>query len=382
MGKTVDNSIVVNANNKTQYGYYHYTNGKGDYSVCAHYGVTEKGWTNVYREEIWVDTPLTKVGSEYRHIRLPECDKIGCVDAEWTNGAQYKDSNGVIWYRQEKKTVEKNAKETKVSTVISENIGTPKPTATETPKPTTAPKVTVPPTPTPTPEPVVSDWVKASDCPAGATVVDTKWTYTYTERTESTDTTKPGWIQDGIRKEIVASGTFDYTTFPDTFDKNNNIYQTMYTSKDAVPVADGAVREILSDVPTGYVYWHYSYPVSGGGSAADRIVGYYYNQNLKYVGGWCYTTEFCAFKSDMNYNSKSVNNKEGGGTVYKITDSNYTNYDVAKGSYWWYRFEYNTCTYQDVKTFYQYYQTTEKESTTEVYEGNGKSNVVKWVRYK
>ena len=379
----------TDANKKTQYGYYHYTNGKGEYSVCAHYGAEEKGWTDVYREEIWVDEPLKKVASDYRHIRLDGCDEIGCMDDEWTNGGKYEDEYGVIWYRQVKKSVDKSATETQTFTVICEGIGTPEPTATPrptvtpkptaTPKPTQAPKATA--TPTPKPEPVESGWVRASDCPAGATIVDTKWTYTYTERTESTSATKSGWTRDGERKEVVASGTFDYAAFPDTFDTSHAVYNSMYTSKNAVPVAEGATREVLSDAPAGYVYWHYAYPVDGGGDARDRIVGYYYNQNLKYVGSWCYATEFCAFKSAKNYTTK-VDNKEGGGKVYKITDSGYVKYDVAKGSHWWYRFEYNTCTYQDVKTVYQYYRTTEKESKTEVFEGNGNSNVVKWVRYK
>ena len=276
---------------------------------------------------------------------------------------------------------------TKTPTVTA----TPKPTATplptSTPIPTVAPTATpVPtstpvPTTTPIPEPVVSGWVKASECPVGATVVDTKWTYTYTERTESTSAVMDGWIRDGERKEVVASGTFDYATFPDTFNTSHAVYTGMYKNKNAVPVVDGATREIISDVPTGYVYWHYAYPVGGGGDAGNRIVGYYYNQNLKYVGNWCYATEFCAFKSTKNYTT-TADNKEGGGKVYKITDSDYVKYDVAKGSHWWYRFEYNTCTYQDVKTIYQYYRTLNQEATSEVYEGNGNSNVVKWIRYK
>ena len=247
--------------------------------------------------------------------------------------------------------------------------------------PTSTPIPTVAPTATPLPEPVVSGWVKASECPAGATVVDTKWTYTYTERTESTSAVMEGWIREGERKEIAANGSFEYAVFPDTFPTSHAVYNGMYTNKNAIPVAVGATREIISDVPTGYVYWHYAYPIGGGGDAGNRIVGYYYNQHLKAVGNQCYATEFSAFKSDKKYTS-TANNKAGGGTVYKITDSEYMKYDVAKGSYWWYRFEYNTCTYQDVKTIYQYYRVTEKESAIEVYEGNGISNVVKWVKYK
>lgn len=258
---------------------------------------------------------------------------------------------------------------------------TPTPTPTVTPTPTATPTPTPTVTVTPTPVPVVSGWMKASECPAGVTIVDTKWTYTYTERTESENAVLDGWIRDGERKEIVASGTFEYATFPDTFNTSHAVYTGMYANKDAIPVADSTKREILSDTPAGYVYWHYSYPIGGGGEAGNRIVGYYHNQNLKSVGSWCYATEFCAFKSTKNYTA-TANNKEGGGTVYKITDSDYMKYDVAKGSYWWYRFEYKTCTYQDVKTVYQYYRILNKESMAEVYDGNGISNVEKWVKYQ
>lgn len=392
---TTSSSSKTNAtaNTKTQYVYYHYTNAAGEYSVCGHWGANVNGWTNVYREEIWLDKPLEKIDSGYRHAHVAGCDEIGCWSSDyWENGGKYIDKDGAIWYREQTKTVAKDANQTQSFSVIYEKVSkpvsTPKPTAT--PRPTVAPKPTVTPRPTvapkatatPIPEREVSGWVKVSECPAGVQIVDTKWTYTYTDRIESLDTglENEGWIREGERKEVVGSGTFDYAAFPDTFDTSHVVYTSMYTDKNVVPVMEGATREILSDAPAGYVYWHYSYPM-GDRSVGNRIVGYYYNQNLKYVGNWCYATEFSAFKSAKNY-ATTANNKEGGGTVYKVTDSEYVTYDVAKGSHWWYRFAYNTCVYQDVKTVYQYYKNMAWESTSEVYEGNGNSNVVKWVRYK
>ncbi len=256
------------------------------------------------------------------------------------------------------------------------------PTITQGPSNTSIPTVTIAPSNTtiPTTTPILTDfgWIKASECPADANIVDTKWTYTYKETIEDSRPWIEGWTYGGERLETISSGTFEYATFPNTFDKSSAIYTGMYTSKEAVPVTDGTERRIISDNMTGYIYWHYSYPISDR-SVGDRIVGYYYNQHLKVVANWCYVTNFAAFKSPKTYRI-TANNKAGGGTVYKITDSEYMDYSIAKGSYWWYRFEYYTCNYEDVKTIYQHYRLVDKESVTEVVEGDAISNVVKWVK--
>ena len=374
---------------KTQYGYYHYTNGRGQYSVCAHYGKETYGWTSVYREEIWVDSPLemtSNSATSYRHPEVSGCGTAGCLDGDfWDAGGKYADEKGVVWYREQTRTVSKETKEQKSIKLIKKDsvkvtatpTSTPKPTvtpkatstpkpsatpkATSTPKPSATPKVTSTPTPTPTTA-VVSDWVKASDCPAGAEIVETKWTYTQRFDTESTSSYLDVWINTGYRIEEVARGTFEYATFPDGFDMSNSICNGMYTGRDAFPVTAGAEREILSDDLAGYIYWNYYYPVSGG-CMNNRIIGYYYNQHLKNFGSWCYTTKFAAFKSSVNYSSPGTNNA-GGGAIYKIKDVP----SSASGStsYWWFRFDYRTCTYRDVMRIYQYYKLQSGESFTEV----------------
>lgn len=96
---------------KVQYGYYHYTNGAGDYSVCAYYGIDDCGWkkADVYREEIWVDEPLelvSKSATSYRHVNLgSSCANAGCTDETWYGG-KYKDENGVYWYHEQTRVVE------------------------------------------------------------------------------------------------------------------------------------------------------------------------------------------------------------------------------------------------------------------------------------
>lgn len=94
---------------KSQYVYYHYTDGTpGEYSVCAYSGSDYYGWNKeeVYREEICVDEPLALVSEPFSHVNQEsKCSNAGCVDESWTGGA-YRDENGVTWYREQVRTVE------------------------------------------------------------------------------------------------------------------------------------------------------------------------------------------------------------------------------------------------------------------------------------
>ncbi|MGN0507306.1 MAG: hypothetical protein ACI4FZ_12150 [Lachnospiraceae bacterium] len=98
-----------------------------------------------------------------------------------------------------------------------------------------------------------SDWVRVSEVPTSAKITDTKWKYTLTETTESSQSTLAGWIYNGYRTEVVDEGTFEYATFPSGFDTASSIYKDIYTGKDAVPVASGTEREIISDSMAGYI---------------------------------------------------------------------------------------------------------------------------------
>lgn len=124
---TVTPSPTLSANEKYQYGYYHYTDGKGDYAVCSYYGQYsqgENGWKNVYREEIWVDEPLELVSTSatsYKHPEGSGCSEAGCLEGDfWTAGGKFVDEEGVSWYRQQIRIVTKNINETQSFTVIKE----------------------------------------------------------------------------------------------------------------------------------------------------------------------------------------------------------------------------------------------------------------------
>ncbi|MBQ4556730.1 MAG: hypothetical protein IJA60_03675 [Clostridia bacterium] len=96
---------------KTQYRYYHYTDGKGHYSVCAYYGKNKYGGT-WYREDTgWLDTPLTKVANNYIHTSASTCKSAGCTDPSW-EGGKYENSGGIPWYHEETRTVTAEAQHT------------------------------------------------------------------------------------------------------------------------------------------------------------------------------------------------------------------------------------------------------------------------------
>ena len=109
---------------KKQYGYYHYTDGNGDYAVCAYYGQETDGWKNIYREEIWVDEPLKLEKSTATSLKHPEvngCKSAGCLEGDfWDAGGRYIDENGVLWYREQTRIVDKNVTETQKKTLIKE----------------------------------------------------------------------------------------------------------------------------------------------------------------------------------------------------------------------------------------------------------------------
>ena len=222
-----------------------------------------------------------------------------------------------------------------------------------------------------------SRWVRESEVPSGAKITDTKWTYTLTETIEISEKSLPGWNYCGYREEVVEEGTFEYALFPSTFDTSSDIYKGMYKNKSEMAVADGAERVIISDNVAGYIYWHYAYPLKEKNAAGNRFIA---NQYHLKIDGCGYTDIFCAFKSDKDYTNTTIG-KYTGETIYRIQDT-HTSYNESGGSYWWSRFEYYSCAYKDIKTLYQYYRTIEKESATEIINGERISNVEKMVRYR
>jgi len=116
-------SVFEKSSEKKQYGYYHYTDGKGDYATCADLGQNE-GWKNIYREEIWIDEPLKLISTTATILKHPEtrsCKATGCLEGDfWNAGGRYIDENGVIWYREQTRMVSASTGEIQNRIVIKE----------------------------------------------------------------------------------------------------------------------------------------------------------------------------------------------------------------------------------------------------------------------
>ncbi len=222
----------------------------------------------------------------------------------------------------------------------------------------------------------LSDWVLASELPANAQVVNSKWTYTQTITTQSTAASLEGYTQIGSQWVASGSGSQKYSTsFPSGFNTSNSIYTSM--AKSPYTAFENATnKREVSNKFAGYVYWHWMYNC-GGASAYNRRPFYQSGYNAE--NGYGYNN-FSAFTSTKDYGT--VNHSgQSGWTWYLIQDS-HTSYAQSGGSYYWYRFNYYTSSYTDYYKLFTYSKVETMESTTEVAPSETVSNVKKWVQYR
>ncbi len=118
----------------------------------------------------------------------------------------------------------------------------------------------------------VVGWVKASKMPAGAQVVDQKWSYTKTTTTESTATSTAGYTQIGSYWVASGSGSTNYSTaFPGGFDTGHWIYTSF--AKSAVTAYENATnKREVSNSWSGYVYWHWIYDTNSANGTSTRAI--------------------------------------------------------------------------------------------------------------
>ena len=155
------------AETRTEYRYHHYSDDKGNVSICAYYGnwkYNTSSMKKVYTD--WLTEPLAVDNGQYSYYthvyQGRSCDKAGCTDSS-VDTNRYVDANGTYWFYQETRVVEVKPTVTVQPTVTPAS----KPTVTSAPPstvtPTTKPIVTPTPKPatpapqpaTPTPVPVV-----------------------------------------------------------------------------------------------------------------------------------------------------------------------------------------------------------------------------------
>ena len=216
----------------------------------------------------------------------------------------------------------------------------------------------------------VSGWVLESQLPAGAQVMDRKWTYTLTETQKSTAASISGWTQTGFEWQRTGTGTHYYCAFnAKKFKTSSSLYTKYHGGGKAITASetDTTKRTVSSAAVHTYVYWHWSYPLSGTHSEGNRKVSDTYNH---YISGLGYTTIWEAFESTTK---KTLNSAAG---CYEFTGH-------SKYSYWWFRNTVYKQTYVDYQKLFTYQKVTEGlESSSAVAASDTISNVQAYVRYR
>ena len=230
-----------------------------------------------------------------------------------------------------------------------------------------------------------SDWVAVGSVPAGANIIDKKWTYTVT----TTETTwsrgdapleAQGYVRTGNETwELNSSGSAYYCNgFPDGEFKNNT------GLADSVPWTAASNDIYRLDVITdwaGYVYWHWMY--DSGGTEYGQ-----YTRNISQRSGYgtaiknFYYKYYGEFTSTSDYQKGSSGyNNNTGWTTYVNTGR--TSYAENQGTDRWFRFDYYKASYEEYYKYIEYSLTIvdSYETTTGEPSGEGVGNIVPLVRY-
>lgn len=229
-----------------------------------------------------------------------------------------------------------------------------------------------------------SGWVLESELPAGAEVLDTKWTYTKTTNTESTATSLDGFTQIGAYWVQSGSGSQNYASFPSGFNTGHSIYTSFTKSVPYSAYENETNKREVNNSWAGYVYWHWMYNVAYANNTsrtiADRkctfnnLAFHYFFAMTSTVN--CpkldnsYVANYAAGKAPASYNCHSI--MPGGSST---TD--------GRGTPRMLRFDYYKSTYTDYYRVFQYQKIERNlESATEVFASDTISEVQKWVQYR
>ena len=216
----------------------------------------------------------------------------------------------------------------------------------------------------------VSGWVLESQLPAGAQVVEKKWTYTKTETQKSTATSISGWTQIGFEWQQTGTGTHYYCAFNTSkFNTSSSLYTKYYGGGKAITAneTDTTKRAVSSASIHTYVYWHWSYALSGTHSEGNRKIS---DTKGHYISGLGYCNIWEAFESTTN------KTKDSSAGCYKFTGH-------STYSYWWFRNTVYKQTYTDYQKLFTYQKVTKGlESSSAVAASDTISDVQVWVRYR
>lgn len=227
----------------------------------------------------------------------------------------------------------------------------------------------------------VSGWVLKSKVPSDAKVIERKWVYTLRETMKSYNSSELGWKLIESKWEPVYSGNHTYAEFPLNSNGNeyynySDVFYKQYSDAryDNYEYSDKK-RIITDDQIKSYIYYHWSYPLSGYHTEADRMIGNYsgeeiWSKNGEYRGKatlWeSFEGAYEQFKSDKN--------------AFKITG--HSDY-----SYWWKGgIPVHIQTYTDYQKAYYYTKETPFESAFKITEGATDKgeilNINEYVRYQ
>ena len=230
----------------------------------------------------------------------------------------------------------------------------------------------------------ISGWVLSTNVPAGAQVVEKKWTYTRTQTTESTNTSLSGWTQSGSYWKQTGTGSVNYASFPSGFDTSHYLYSS-FAHQPYFASETATTKREVSNTHAGYIYWHWMYNVAYANEIyryiADRSCVWSYN-NWSFVYFYAIASEVdCPLASRTNVINYSSSNTPYTYNCHSILPRSTSTTD-GMGCPRFLRFDYYKSTYTDYQKVFQYKKVTTEESSSQVYAGGEISNVQYYVKYR
>lgn len=225
----------------------------------------------------------------------------------------------------------------------------------------------------------VSGWVRESEVPSGAQIVDTGWSYSLEETTTSSSSSLSGWTRDNSKTtwewRKTGSGTYTYASFPSGYNTSDSYYQSYGKSARSSSTSGNTKRDYGSSYKDGYIYWHWA--CENGKDYGNWYISDHYNDTLTWPNGsyWGKATQWCAFRSYS-------------------TPSEYSSWESGHCAAWpgkcWYSkwflelpvYSQSYTDYEKAYTYYYYKITNDLWSSSDPTGQSGVSNVVKYVKYR
>lgn len=208
----------------------------------------------------------------------------------------------------------------------------------------------------------VLGWVKASECPSGAQIVERKWTYTLREYTTSSNSTLDGYTLYDTQR--TGWGPTQGPVYSDPSNGSRNVWSEQYVASSNYKTvyhyfrystsefASGGSDKATSTYGTNYYTYDFDYELTITGSSGNYSVGYKYYYTAA-TGNTVSGKYITVWKCDPF-------------TTQEWVSDNY-------GTRWYYQ--------EPVYTYY-FYRDVSKEATSDPTGQNNVSNVVAWVKYR